>query len=524
MRQARSIVLLLVCVLVSIPLICGTHAALVLQPASDVFVSTAYMPSTPGWDVTHFASLERAVDAVSDNGTVRISGGEVIVATPIVVDKEIRIVGTGSDDTVVVFDGDDAPLFLVTGDGVLSLCDISLEGGGYGIVSCSGEVSVQRCEVRGARHAGIVSYSLRSPATLHVRSSLIHHGNAGIVSLGACGGASLCVVEGATISDNGDGVISASWGPRSHTGVSIDSSILSFHARRALHAPGVNVTITHCGWWENGDEAPSQGMTIRDPLYADGYRLSASSPLIDAGNPLRSGEHSITGTLRPSGDAPDMGAYEGGRHVLLHLTDLHLLAPVGDTAYTGVNLEPRLWDVETFISSVASSVPGDLEVGTVVITGDIVDLATTEPTYQTPLGSVTREQWDDTYRGYELFRDRLETAFPGVPIYDVVGNHDYREHPFYPWLWGDESGIDDAFRSAMNYAPLTVVELSGTDGLYLVLLSSGHDAPRPDGLHETVIYPYLAEHAANGDDIISYLTGQAVPEGVEGFLGGLAYG
>jgi hypothetical protein len=488
-----------------------------------VYVDPDYSSSTNGWGVTHFATLSDAIEAVADGGNVCVRGNAILPAT-IVIDRVVHVLG--SDGVTLRGEALDGPLFLVTRGNTLTLSDLALSCRGYGIVSVSGAVRMERCEVTGARHAGLVSLAFLSSASMHVRSSLFHHCSTGIAGIGTYIGDVGGAIEGATISDNAYGIVGTSW-PSSRCDMSIDSTSLSFNAKRAMSLPDATTTLTHCLMWENGDDeevSSRYDVMMADPLYATGYRPSLSSPLIDAGNPLRSGEQSLAGTVRPAGGGPDIGAFEGGRHVLLHLADLHLLAPMGATSYTAVNLEPRQWDIDAFLSTVAQTAPMELAVDTVVITGDLVDLATTSSTYQTPLGSVTREQWDDTYRGYELFKERLAETFPDASIYEVVGNHDYREHPFYPWLWGDDVGIDEAFRSAMNYAPLGVVELSGSDDLRLVLLSSGHDASRPDDLHASVIYPYLTEHAENGDEIVAYLNGQTVPGGIEGFLGGLAYG
>jgi len=494
------------------------------EEQADVYVDPGYDSSTNGWEVTHFARLSDAIESVADGGRVHVRGTEVIPSTTIVIDRAVHILG--SDGVTLRADALDGPLFLVSSGVTLSLSDLTLSCGGYGIVNVSGGAFIERCEITGARHAGLVSFSLLHTASIHVSSSLFHHCSTGIAGIAAYNGNVEGVIEGATISDNAYGVVGMVW-LSSVCEMSIDSTALSFNTERALSLSDATTTMTYGLVWGNGDDGDINSrydVASADPRYATEYRPSLSSPLIDAGNPLRSGEQSLAGTVRPVGDGPDIGAFEGGRHVVLHLTDLHLLAPVGTTSYTAVNLEPRQWDIDTFLSTVASSMPMGLAVDTIVITGDLVDLATTSPTYQTPLGSVTRAQWDDTYKGFELFKERLIEIFPGADIHDVVGNHDYREHPFYPWLWGDEAGIDEAFRSVMNYAPLTVVQLSESDDVRLVLLSSGHDASRPDDLHETVLYPYLAEQAENGDEVVAYLTGQTVPGGIEGFLGGLAYG
>jgi 3',5'-cyclic AMP phosphodiesterase CpdA len=230
------------------------------------------------------------------------------------------------------------------------------------------------------------------------------------------------------------------------------------------------------------------------------------------------------------GRAPDIGAFEGGRVTLVHLTDLHLLAPVGDAIYVGVSYEPRLWDVDSYLAGIAASLPPGVSPDALIITGDIVDLASESSTYTTPLGSASRAQWDDTYLGYRAFKALCEQWFPNAPVFATVGNHDYREHPLYPWTWSDDQGISDAFLEELPYAPVEILPLGASLGIQtenditLVMLNSGHDAIASSQLQQTELYPYLLEYALNGEHVIDVLHDIPPPNSVGQYVGMFAYG
>lgn len=66
---------------------------------SKVWVDDDYTAATPGWGVTHFASIPPAVAAVADGGDVTVAPGRY--ATPLVISKSVKIFGAGRHTTIL---------------------------------------------------------------------------------------------------------------------------------------------------------------------------------------------------------------------------------------------------------------------------------------------------------------------------------------------------------------------------------------------------------------------------------------
>ena len=489
-------------------------------PPTVVHVNPAYDRGTAGWGVSSFSSLEDGLAFVADGGTVVLSEGTHRVGAPVWIHRDVTISGQGAGLTVVAFEGGEAPAsgFAMAG-ATFAVTDLALVGTVCGIASWGGRLDITRCELSGF-HFGVIALSLFVPHELSLVSSIVHQCDTALLVASRPTARALVTVDSSTLADNGWGVRSAGCAPAC---LSVTATILAFHEGGALAIPGGVSVLENCCLWESGDipDGSTLGNMVADPLFAQGsYRLRADSPCIDAAG--MSGPDDFTGRSRPVGARADLGAFEGGRAVLVHLSDTHLLAPDGDTLYIGVNTTPRAWDTGILFARIHEALPPSWDVTAFLVTGDIVDLATTQATYTTPVGTVTEPRWERTYVGYLAFKERLAASFPGVPVYETVGNHDYREHPLYPWVWGDMEGIDEGFYSAFSYEPIQVVTLE--DDIVLVLLSSGHDVIATKAYQESVLYPYLALHADNAEEILHLLRGGEMPAGLEGYIGGLAYG
>jgi len=142
----------------------------------------------------------------------------------------------------------------------------------------------------------------------------------------------------------------------------------------------------------------------------------------------------IDGIGRPQGRYFDIGPYESTVITALHLTDPHLLAPIGGQLAYGKGYYTFLWEghdaLLDSIDELLDGKPPDI----FVFSGDIVNWATNSESYQTILGETyTVTEWKDTYKGYLLLKEILTEHFNEVPIFETPENHDYREHPYFFW-------------------------------------------------------------------------------------------
>ena len=67
-------------------------------PAGCFYVDGVYTPSSEGWGVVRFSSVEDAVFVMADGGTVHVSSG-LFTIPPIVVEQDIEVVGAGASLT-----------------------------------------------------------------------------------------------------------------------------------------------------------------------------------------------------------------------------------------------------------------------------------------------------------------------------------------------------------------------------------------------------------------------------------------
>ena len=64
-------------------------------PASTFYVDDDYDPSTPGWNVTHFSTIQGAIGAVSNGDTIIVYSGDYLEQTTI--NNQITIIGEKTD-------------------------------------------------------------------------------------------------------------------------------------------------------------------------------------------------------------------------------------------------------------------------------------------------------------------------------------------------------------------------------------------------------------------------------------------
>ncbi len=499
----------------------------------DVFVSNEFGTGTQGWGITHFSSLGDALSGVSPEGTIHLAQGVYVLDSLLRITSDVMISGEGYGATVIAAPHAPDAAMIAVGRGVtLSLRDITLTGGRTGIMTYGGSVDIERCEISFCADAAIIGIQLFRYVSMRFSSSLVHDCGMALCGISVHSPRVAAEIDSCTFVDNTAATSLWSLPGTASVGAAIVSSLIACHDESPFRGGMSRYSFAHCAAWDNvGTTNMPEGIVVVDPLLNHAtYRLDMISPLIDAGAPVTSVPLDIAGVSRSLGHGPDIGAFEGGRVVLIHITDLHLLAPDGDTLYVGVSYEPRPWNAEAYLAGIAATLPAGISPDVVVITGDIVDLASSEATFVTSLGVVSRAQWDDTYKGYLAFKALCEEVFPGVPIYETVGNHDYREHPLYPWTWNDDQGIDELFFDTMSYEPVSIIPLDqsagvvSVTGLTLVLLNSGHDIVASPTFQETVLYPYILSHTMDAPDIIESLREGSLPSGFEQYIGMMAYG
>ena len=69
----------------------------------EIYVDDDYTEATGGWNVTHFATIQSAIDAASPGDTINVAAGTYQLDNTIVVDKSVSIIGDPvSPETVII--------------------------------------------------------------------------------------------------------------------------------------------------------------------------------------------------------------------------------------------------------------------------------------------------------------------------------------------------------------------------------------------------------------------------------------
>ncbi|VGO22242.1 hypothetical protein SCARR_04324 [Pontiella sulfatireligans] len=103
-------------------------------PAGCYYVDGSYTPSSEGWGVSRFSSVEDAVLAMVDGGTIHVASG-IFTIPPMEVEQDIEVVGAGASFTVF------QPLEPVTSNGWWRV-----QGGGLTLRDCMLSVASNQCE------------------------------------------------------------------------------------------------------------------------------------------------------------------------------------------------------------------------------------------------------------------------------------------------------------------------------------------------------------------------------------------
>lgn len=510
-------------------------------PPQAVFVDDDYTSSTPGWGFDHFSGIQGAIDAVGENGMVHIGPGSYYNdmypisirdrVLSIYCDKGCTILGDGVHD-----------VFHISGSDVcIAGCTIS--GGKNAIVSVGSLLNLQDNMIAGNGRNGIAAYNstFTIGELLLSNNIIVGNGGDGIVAYSFFLSMTGLQLFNNVLSDNlGNGLAVMSFF-RSESSGTVINSIITKNGSFGISDPVGMLQLNANDVWGNthgnylGDDLTGQSENIsKDPLFSapGNYHLSYGSPCMDSGiSAYGNPSHDIEGIDRPQGRGCDIGAYEAAVITILQISDLHLLAPLDQELTYGRGYETYIW--EGFEDLMGEIVEKDERIGIdlVIVTGDLVNWATDSTTYNTILGETyVVTEWENTYEGYLLFKELLLERLGNVPIFETVGNHDYREHPYQFWTWSDKTGIDEGFLLAMNYADYSYIEVSSlldiplNKGIIIHIMNSGCDRIGSLDLRDRILLPYLAINAENYDELRSTLENAGTSSSLAGFLEDLAYG
>lgn len=367
---------------------------------------------------------------------------------------------------------------------LVSIEGISFETPGSAILAYNSDIFIDRCEFADCRVA-VGAVSVNKEASIRIYNSLFHDNDTS-VGLWSLIGANMDVeISNCTIDSGNTFALAASSGFGTIKAM-LKNCIVSSN-KEGILLNNADAEVFNSVFWDNGScdiDISQEEIIEADPLFLpSGYLLSPTSPCIDAGS-FSTGGYAYDLVQRPLGKGPDIGAYEQYRISLLHLSDLHLLAPDGQMLMVGQSYDALKWEhVESMLEEIgaASQHMGGIDV--VVVTGDIVNWATDSMWAYPVLGqSYSDESLNGTYKGYEAFKLLVYRYLGDVAIFEVPGNHDYREDPYRPWEWLDRKGISDNFYDSYNhesYKSVCLDEVLGitlTPRIRLILLDSGTDA------------------------------------------------
>jgi nitrous oxidase accessory protein NosD len=94
------------------------HVTLTPAALTEVWVDDDFTSATPGWGVTHFASIQDGIDAV-EGSTVNVADGTYAIATTLNVNKSVTIDGESEAGVILDASGCAGYGMLVTADGVV---------------------------------------------------------------------------------------------------------------------------------------------------------------------------------------------------------------------------------------------------------------------------------------------------------------------------------------------------------------------------------------------------------------------
>jgi uncharacterized protein YkwD len=289
----------------------------------DVEVGDAVL-EVPG----EFATLAEALAYAKGDVIVQLAAGTFDETTPIGVPTPgIWIQGAGIDETVIRGDGT-GHVLEASVDALIRDLTITGGGSGYfesGLWNTRGHVEVRNCRFTG-NNVGIFTwcFSPDCDAVVTVRNSIFDHNARAAIDANEHG---VHHLVNNTIVANGRGAV------LNNPGSVIENTIIVDNAGDGLAGIG-SATARYNDVWGNGRnysgiEAGTGDIGV-DPLFVDAgaedYRLQASSPCRDAGNPASEYDDL-------DGSRNDMGAY-GGPHAIVDLASWASSPGLAEGAFT----------------------------------------------------------------------------------------------------------------------------------------------------------------------------------------------
>ena len=133
-------------------------AAVSTAAPSQVWVDDNYSPATPGWGVTHFATIPPALAAVADGGEITVAPGRY--AAPLTISKRVTLRGAGRDATL---------LYAASGTALtLAASGITVDGIGIvneGTATTGVRITGDQCTLQNSRIAGFLAEAVLGTAS-----------------------------------------------------------------------------------------------------------------------------------------------------------------------------------------------------------------------------------------------------------------------------------------------------------------------------------------------------------------------
>lgn len=299
-------------------------AALTDLRSSEVWVDDDFSVATPGWGVTHFATIQNAQTQVISGGTVNVAAGSYDEIGQIVIDKDLTIVGAGIGVTTLQptantgSSGDSRGWWLVESGVSLSLSDLTLDGTGFDIYQAlrvKGGGTFERVAFKEIKFPGYAGMAIAAFGDLNLDvadSTFEECGRIGVLYFGTgIAGSSftgntytgkgsgdwldyaLDVSAGATVLIDGNTITGC-------TGVaSSDGSVSSGILVTTFFAGGTTATITN-----NTIHACTSGVNV-------GYNGSDTSSVTIEDNDLSGNDFGVVGTIPFDASPNYWGAADG---------------------------------------------------------------------------------------------------------------------------------------------------------------------------------------------------------------------
>ena len=117
--------------------------------SNRTYVDDDYNESTPGWQFTHFDTIEDGIESVIENGTVSAAAG--VYYEHLTLDKPMHLLGEGSNTTII--DGNESDTVIEIKSGWATLQGLTIQNSGVedddaGVFMSSNKNTITQCIIR----------------------------------------------------------------------------------------------------------------------------------------------------------------------------------------------------------------------------------------------------------------------------------------------------------------------------------------------------------------------------------------